>query len=377
MFSPPDSSGSDHMPVDIVSLLRSQHQQSRIEGPLVIYGAGNTGRAVLAYLAKMNIAVAAFVDTKASEGALVEGIPAFPLAAWLSRFDPAEHTVLVAIHNRDADMLPLLNTLNSQPFRRVLTMVDFVNIYPEDQPFRFWLAPAAYYQDHIADIQALMALLADEASSAHVERILRFRITGDYTALPTPTPEDQYVPSDLPRWREPLRLVDCGAYDGDTLALFHQAGYRLEAVATFEPDLANYAKLVAGHSGMGLINFPCGVSDKTAMLSFDAGQGEASRISSQGKCMIQCVSLDDAIPEFRPSLIKMDVEGAEINALKGSEKVIRRDRPDLALSLYHTPGHLWEIPLLIHGWNLGYRFHVRCHAQNSFDSVLYAVQPGN
>ncbi len=98
----------------------------------------------------------------------------------------------------------------------------------------------------------------------------------------------------------------------------------------------------------------------------------ASHVDDEGEVFAQCVSLDEAIQDFAPTLVKMDVEGAEYDALVGSEQLVRRSLPDLALSAYHHPAHLWELALLIDSWQLGYEFYLRCHAHNTFDLVLYA-----
>ena len=74
-------------------------------------------------------------------------------------------------------------------------------------------------------------------------------------------------------------------------------------------------------------------------------------------------------------LIKLDVEGGEASALVGARDVINRCRPTLALSAYHKPDDLWELPRLINTITDGYSFFLRQHYFNSFDVVLYAV-PG-
>jgi len=67
----------------------------------------------------------------------------------------------------------------------------------------------------------------------------------------------------------------------------------------------------------------------------------------------------------------MDIEGAELDALKGAENTIRESLPDLAICLYHSPSHLWEIPLFIS--SLGdYKFHLRNYTSFISETVLYA-----
>ncbi len=100
----------------------------------------------------------------------------------------------------------------------------------------------------------------------------------------------------------------------------------------------------------------------------------ASGINESGKTIIQCVSLDEAVSTFRPNLIKMDIEGAEYDALLGARNLIRTNTPGLAISLYHKPEHLWQLPLLIEELAPGkYRFFMRLHAFNDFELVLYAI----
>jgi len=88
--------------------------------------------------------------------------------------------------------------------------------------------------------------------------------------------------------------------------------------------------------------------------------------------MIQVVALDEAIPHFRPNLIKMDVEGAEMDALRGAGRLIQKYRPGLAISSYHHPAHLWQIPKLVSELCPEHKLYLRCHSHSSFDLVLYA-----
>ena len=208
---------------------------------------------------------------------------------------------------------------------------------------------------------------------------MEFRLTGDVSKLPEPDIVNPYHPADLPAWKTPLRFVDCGAFDGDTLRDFIKSGISIQSVAAFEPDLTNFSKLsrFVSQNKKALQEadlFPCGVYSSTRQLSFETGQGMASNISSDGTNVIQCVALDDAIPTFAPNLIKMDIEGAEYDALLGARHLISEHTPGIAASLYHRPEHLWQLPMLVESIAPGkYNFHMRSHAMNDFELVLYAL----
>jgi FkbM family methyltransferase len=168
-----------------------------------------------------------------------------------------------------------------------------------------------------------------------------------------------------------MRMIDCGAYNGDTLDALMGAGYQIEAVAAFEPDPNNYAKLAARPHNFNAMFLPCAVSSSASLVPFDSGHGTSSRIDQRGQLTVQCVTIDEVLPSFAPNLIKMDIEGAEPDALLGAERTLRRYRPGLAISLYHQPDHLWEIPLWLGGLNLGYKMYIRGHYHCGHEMVLY------
>lgn len=72
--------------------------------------------------------------------------------------------------------------------------------------------------------------------------------------------------------------------------------------------------------------------------------------------------------------IKMDIEGAELEALKGSKRIISEYTPYLAICIYHNVTHFWEIPLLIKEYSANYDFYVGHHSDFDVnETVLYAI----
>ena len=73
------------------------------------------------------------------------------------------------------------------------------------------------------------------------------------------------------------------------------------------------------------------------------------------------------------TFIKMDIEGAELDALEGASDIIKNNSPVLAVSVYHQIDHLWRILSLINDIKDDYAFFFRPHAAGGWDYILYAV----
>ena len=83
--------------------------------------------------------------------------------------------------------------------------------------------------------------------------------------------------------------------------------------------------------------------------------------------------MDHVIPNFNPTFISMDVEGSELEALRGAETLMKDSRPDLAICVYHALNHIWDIPLYLNDLCLGYKFYLRNYTSFIAETVLYAT----
>jgi len=324
------------------------------QSSVIIYGAGNVGQYVYRFLRNRGIPVHCFLDRKAQPGDQLHGVPILPPVEYsISRHDRESLRVIVAVFNRDSEILQIIETLERAGYSRIITYVDFHHCFCEDLEDNYWLTARARYKEFHSAICEGASLWADESSRQLYWNILEFRLSGDYSVLPQPDLKNQYFPLGVPEWVTPMRFVDCGAFDGDTVAAIFARIKDVEAVAAFEPDEQNFPKLVSRvqeflSSDTEFYSWPSGVYSSTRQLSFSS-QGEASHLDSSNKAakMVQCVSLDEVIPRFRPTLIKLDIEGAELEALHGAKHLITRSLPGLAVCVYHCAEHLWEIPLLL------------------------------
>jgi FkbM family methyltransferase len=340
--------------------------------PVLIYGAGTNGEIAATYLKAHGVEVAGFLDVQAKPGQYLADVPVMTLSDWLSRHDPARHEVFIAIMNPSfVSQIPEIHQrIIAHGFARCVYLPATLEYFSlqYDLPWQFENV-RQYYEQFLPELARLDTLLADEKSRQCARNIVRARcrdeLPQDYCA------SDQYHPVGLP-YPQPLRFIDGGAFTGDTLADLNQHGYRFEAVAAFEPDPENFQKLVSNTTSCeNMIRFPCALGERTETVHFYADGSAGAHICGEGNS-VQCVALDDVLPDFRPNLIKMDIEGAEPEALMGAKNLIGRNHPHLVICVYHCLDHLWRIPFMIHEWGFGYRFYMRQH--NPFlDTVLYAI----
>jgi FkbM family methyltransferase len=252
--------------------------------------------------------------------------------------------------------------------------MQFAERYPALVDDFYWIAPPSIYGKNWASIERVYNLLGDEHSQTLFLNVLAFRISGDYRSAPLPESQ-QYFPASLPSWKQPMRLIDCGAYIGEAVENLRDGGYKIEAAICLEPDAKNYRQLVGRIDG--IVCLPLAVAETQKQLQFNAEAATSSRLDVDGDCLVQAVSIDEAFFAFAPSLIKMDIEGGEPEALRGAARTIGKYGPGLAIASYHQVEHLWRLPLQISEYLPEVKFELRAHSYNTYDVVLYAQPLGS
>lgn len=168
-------------------------------------------------------------------------------------------------------------------------------------------------------------------------------------------------------------LVDCGAYTDDTLEEFLkicEIGGFSHAYA-FEMDKDNFLTLNSWVQGQKhgisekITIYNAGVWKENGTLSYGkmASSDSFSIFNPRETVTADTVRLDDVLGDRRITLLKMDIEGAEKAALEGAEKLIKSQRPKLAVCAYHRIEDLWEIPIMLKNWVPEYSISIRHHAK--------------
>lgn len=221
--------------------------------------------------------------------------------------------------------------------------------------------------------------LADYRSKQVLIRIVRFWFTFDLNDLGDLHENifKDYFDLDLLSCDENEIMVDCGAYVGDSvLDYIHTWGGRYRKIYAYEisPDTMNqmqqnlekYENIIFRQKAVGSMQAKMYLDEET--------EGAGARITQTGKICVEVVPLDEDIEE-PVSIIKMDIEGAERDALIGAQRHIVQDRPRLLVCTYHKPEDLFQIPRLIESMRDDYAYYLRFNGRGIWpcDHVLFAV----
>jgi FkbM family methyltransferase len=350
-----------------------QSEIAALPSTCVVYGAGSFGRSLSVDLRRAGVDVVALLDRRVRDVG-----PEFKVMQPEESRDLTGLPCYVGVCNPEVDPNEIAGSARALGFRDIRTPVEaFVALGQTGFPrSHYWLtSEIAVYERNADDIACAYDLLADERSRSCFEKSLQYRMMGDLDLLPEKV-DSPYCPADIAFIDGLVTLIDGGAYDGDTLRALIDASVELKSVIAFEPDPVNFERLVAElaqHMNIEGIALPLALGRETEMLRFHAEGARSSAIDESGDVTVQCVALDDVLQGFAPTHVKLDIEGQEPRALVGMEHLLSSVRPRLAVCAYHSPDHLWTILLQLSSLELGYRFYLRCHGHQCFETILYAI----
>ena len=195
---------------------------------------------------------------------------------------------------------------------------------------------------------------------------------------------DEYYPCDIIQLSANESFVDVGAYNGDTIIDFIKKTHnQFNAIFAFELDKKNFKELEATVDKLAasvknkikLYNF--GLLDEEKHVYYETGgSGSESTFINVINNACACgktLRLNDILKNESVTFIKMDIEGSEVKALSGAEEIIRKQKPKLAVCVYHKPEHLWEVPLYIKKIVPEYKIYIRHHTPLEYETVCYAL----
>lgn len=242
--------------------------------------------------------------------------------------------------------------------------------------------PGNWLSRHRVEFGDVFESLADDLSrnvylsvtKARLFQAFNFPMKGNWFAAECAT-QPQYFPDGIVALSDGESFVDCGSFDGDTVIDFASKMWRANikswCAMALEGDAENVKKTRKNLDAFGLESVPVihavlGAHDENPMVN-NCRHGEGIEAGPS-------IRLDDIQWNVPPTYIKMDIEGAELDAIRSGDAVISRYFPKLAICLYHKTSDLLLIPMHLRNTYASYRLYIRHHRSGSlWETVCYAI----
>jgi FkbM family methyltransferase len=338
---------------------------------IAIVGAADEGRRLAELCVANGVEVVAHCDDNpAKVGTEIAGRTVEPTSA-LEKLD--DGTVVIVASHRPMRAYERLRALGVKAYAQFMVLqVLRPDLYPPHMFYDGWLEDLV---ENLDQYKWLAETLADDTSRAHLDAILRYRLTGSLDEILDIIDWEVYQPKGLIAFDEHEVYVDGGAYDGDTIKLFiDRVGGKFDGVVAFEPDPDTYGRLCDNFSDEPRVKpVNKGLFSEETTLRFTNDMHRASIIADDGEIEIQCCGLDDVLGGDRATFIKMNIEGAELEALRGAKRTIDAWKPRLGISAYHRPTDLWGVPRRILEVRGDYALYLRQQDAGVIETVCYAI----
>ena len=359
-----------------------QQQNTKFNGVIdgigesyVLFGAGRLGLTALEGLRKVGINPLAFTDNNPTLwGKSVKDIQVIPPQEAL-RIYGKKAVFVITIYTST----PIWDQLNSHDIK-ICSFAELAWKYPKALlPHGDLELPHKIF-NQASEVKAAYQLWADDTSRQEYLSQLKWHTSLDRAVLPPHLLQsDIYFPEDIFTPLSSEVFVDCGAYDGDSIREFiKRQNSSFSRIIAIEPDPVNCQSLNNQNAKLDkdvrnkILLMQYAVGSQKGIVEFNA-TGTAGSSVGQGSYSVDCSTLDEMLFNYAPTFIKMDIEGAEIDAIQGAKNLIGKISPIMAICMYHKQEHLWKIPLLLRSLSDQYQFFFRRYSDECWELVCYAV----
>ncbi|MGB7605789.1 MAG: FkbM family methyltransferase [Lutisporaceae bacterium] len=329
-------------------------QNKRIGQSLVLFGAGQHAHYVLNGLRDAGIEPNFFCDNNPQKnGTLFEGVPVI------------SYPVLLEKHKNSIIIITSLDYKTE-----IATQLKHDGLAWVDNDI-------IYLMEVYKDIYNKAFNLFEEELSKRVfyERILHCITEDPKWLIPIRSQSTQYFEKDIIKLFNDEIFIDGGAFTGDTVEEFlRQTDGKFDKIYSFEPEVSKHVDFykVAGDSDRIKL-LPYGLWSKDTLLQFDSRNTAGSMISDSGDTTIQVTSIDKTLNGKPATFIKLDIQGAELEALEGARETITKYKPKLAICVYHKTLDIVKIPIFLKSIVPQYKLYLRHYGDTVLETVLYAV----
>ena len=338
------------------------------EVSVVLYGAGYCGHEAMKLMREYGISIMAVCD----DGRVGQEIDGMEITD-IKEIIPVDN-MKIFITSGFYDVMK--NTLRNLGLIQYYQELDFGRFEQEKETYDF-------FRKNREKLENAYSLMGDAASKELFMRLVQYRISRnpDYLkGMWEHTP--QYYP-DEPDLREAYAkefeghiFMDLGAYDGDSIQGFlRYTGGRFSGIYAVEASEKNFSMLQKNSRDLHPVEmYKIGISDSHGMVPFAISEAKNSYASVDGDTLLEVDSVDHLLAGRPVTFIKMDIEGAEYEAIRGARDTIRKWCPVMAVSVYHLTEDLYRLQLEIEKTAPGkYDYYLRHYSPTVIETVLYAV----
>lgn len=335
--------------------------------PIVLYGMGDGAEKILRVCAQKNIVIRGifasddFVRYNQFCGFTVSKLS--DLQAQLGE----DVVILIAFASQLPELLNFFAQLDAKH-----------TVYAPDVPvIGGGLFDRDFARTHADKLQQVYDLLADDTSKQVLEDVVHFKLTGQIGHLAHCRTDKREIFENVLKPTQNEHFCDLGAYNGDTireLLGFTQGAFA--SITALEPDRRNFKKLSTyAQTLTGAVQLEqAGAWAQDTVLTFAAKAGRNSALTAKQGIETQMRAVDSVLGNRVCTYLKMDVEGAEHQAVLGATQTLQQHAPKLNIACYHRNEDLFDLPLLIHEINPTYQLYLRHHPYvPAWDVNLYAV----
>ena len=342
--------------------------------PVILYGGGVSGNIIKNFLSSRGVQIKYIVDDDENlQGEIIGDV------------EVISYTRLLDLSKEYKNLNIILATLYGKRILTKLAPIGNINIYDcyDELMKEGWYLKTP--RDKIEELKHQLSALdlewGDDESKRVINGIYQYIVTKDLNILVSICTEEEhyFIHEVVAALKQPLEIIDGGAYRGELLQGLKNNNLKVKKWFCFEADGENYDLLIKYSKKNSLtkdqqICINKGLWSGTGKIYFSAGKNAESRVVPyETDNLIETISIDEFIGEGTCNFIKMDIEGSEFPALKGGIKTICRERPVLAISIYHSIEDYWRIPKYLMHELPQYKWYVRHHALVLSETVLYGI----
>lgn len=331
--------------------------------PIIIYGMGNGAEKIISALKCYGLEISGiFASDEFVRGHSFLGYKVLKYSEICEKFE--DFNIILAFATHLDNVIERIKEINAEH-----------SVFAPDVPVAGGgLFTREYVKQNEKDFDFVYSRLADEESKRVYRDILNFKISGKISYLLSSFCEKENIYREILKLNDNESIVDLGAYDGDTIREFTDfTKGKYNKITALEPDAQNFKKLIKNTKKMANVTvYNMGAWDKRDTLIFAKKAGRNSRLSSDG-IPVEVTDIDSLVSE-PVTMIKMDIEGAELKALIGAEKTIKKHLPKLYVCAYHRNEDLFVLGKKILELDEKYKLYFR-HSKYipAWESNFYAV----